>query len=162
MMGSVVTQDAFATAVPSRSQPDREHRAGGNGASPATQAAPPPEPLGTAIVEIANAIVHTYKELLGRGPTKSRVLFAGADVLLVVLEDTMTAQERTLASLGEQERLRTQRLLLTTAAEQQLRTIVESALGRRTLAHVSGFDVHRDAAAEIFTLEPERTNGTTT
>ncbi len=110
-------------------------------------------------LEIANAIVRTYKELLGRGPSKARVLFAGADVLVVVLEDTMTAQESTLASLGEHERLREHRLVLTTSAEDQFRSIVEGALGRRTLARVSGFDIHRDVAAEIFTLEPVTTNG---
>ena len=106
--------------------------------------------------------MRTYKELLGRGPTKARVLFAGADVLVVVLEDTMTTQERTLASLGEEQRLRELRLFLTSAAEHQLRSIVEGALERRTLARVSGFDTHRDVAMEIFTLEPEPTNGSAT
>jgi uncharacterized protein YbcI len=128
----------------------------------ATRPATPPEPATAPTLEIANAIVQTYKELIGRGPTKARVLFAGADVLVVMLEDTMTVQERTLAALGEQERLRAQRLFLTTAAEDQFRTIVEDALGRRTIARVSGFDIDRDVAAEIFTLEPEPTNGTTT
>jgi uncharacterized protein YbcI len=110
----------------------------------ATRPATPPEPATAPTLEIAN------------------VLFAGADVLVVMLEDTMTVQERTLAALGEQERLRAQRLFLTTAAEDQFRTIVEDALGRRTIARVSGFDIDRDVAAEIFTLEPEPTNGTTT
>jgi uncharacterized protein YbcI len=114
------------------------------------------------MLEIANAIVRTYKELIGRGPTKARVLFAGADVLVVVLEDTMTVQERTLASLGEEQRLREYRLFLTSIAEDQFRTIVEGALERRILARVSGFNIHRDVAMEIFTLEPKRMNGTTT
>lgn len=54
--------------------------------------------------------------------------------------------------------MREHRLLLTTAAEDQLRSIIEGALGRRTIAHVSGFDINRDVAMEIFTLEPERTD----
>lgn len=104
-------------------------------------------------------MVRAYKELLGRGPTKTRALFAGADTLLVVLEDTMTVQERNLAALGEEARLREHRLFLTTAAEDRFRSIVEGTLGRRTLACVSGFDLHRDVAMEIFTLEPERADG---
>jgi hypothetical protein len=54
--------------------------------------------------------------------------------------------------------LREHRLLLTIAAEDQFRSMVEGALGRRTLACVSGFDIQRDVAMEIFTLEPERTD----
>ncbi len=54
--------------------------------------------------------------------------------------------------------VREHRLLLTTAAEDQLRSIIEGALRRRTIAHVSGFDINRDVAMEIFTLEPERTD----
>jgi uncharacterized protein YbcI len=154
-----VTQDALATAVPNGSPPRGQPQASGNGL-PGT--ARRPEPATAPMLEIANAIVRTYKELIGRGPTKARVLFAGADVLVVVLEDTMTVQERTLASLGEEQRLREYRLFLTSIAEDQFRTIVEGALERRILARVSGFNIHRDVAMEIFTLEPKRMNGTTT
>jgi uncharacterized protein YbcI len=154
-----VRDDARATAVPNGSQPGRELEANENGRRQIIQAAPSPDSSTAPTLQIANAIVHTYKELLGRGPTKARVLFAGADVLVVVLEDTMTVQERTLARLGERERLCEQRLFLTTVAEDQFRSIVEGALGRRTIAWVSGFDVHRDVAVETFTLEPEHTNG---
>ena len=152
---NLVRQDSLTTTVANGRQPSLEHQASGNGLPTRARTAPPPEPPTTPTLEIANAIVHTYKELLGRGPTKARVLFTGADVLLVVLEDTMTVQERTLASLGEHERVREHRLFLTVAAENQFRTIVEAALGRRTLARVTGFDIHCDVAAEIFTLEPE-------
>ena len=54
--------------------------------------------------------------------------------------------------------VREHRLLLTTAAEDQSRSIIEGALERRTIAHVSGFDINREVAMEIFTLEPERTD----
>ena len=136
-----------------------ERQANGNGRPKALPTAPPPAPATAPTFEIANAMVRAYKELLGRGPTKTRVLFAGADSLVVVLEDTMTVQERSLAALGEDGRLREHRLFLTTAAEDEFRSIVEGALARRTLAHVSGFDSQRDVAMEIFTLEPERTDG---
>jgi uncharacterized protein YbcI len=135
-----------------------ERQANGNGRPNAIQTAPPPEPTGAPTLEIANAMVRAYKELLGRGPTKTRVAFAGDDTLVVVLEDTITVHERTLAALGEDERLREHRLLLTTAAEHQFRSIIEGALGRRTIAHVSGFDTQRDVAMEIFTLEPGPTD----
>lgn len=117
------------------------------------------EPTASPTFEIANAIVGAYKDALGRGPSKSHVHFAGADTLVVVLQDTMTAQERHLASLGEQEALREYRLVLTRTLEDRFRSIVERALGRRTLAFISGFDSLRDTAVEVFTLPPETTNG---
>jgi uncharacterized protein YbcI len=116
------------------------------------------DPTASATLEIANGMVRAYKAALGRGPTKSHVHFAGADTLVVVLEDTMTIQERNLTSLGEQERLREYRLILTRGLEGRFRSIVERALGRRTLAFASGFDTLRDVAVEVFTLEPQSTD----
>ncbi len=104
--------------------------------------------------EIADAIARAYKEVLGRGP-KATVHFASPATLVVVLENTMTIEERTLAALGEDERLRERRLVLTGALEDRFRSIVERVLGRRTLAFVGGIDTRRDVAVDIFTLEPE-------
>jgi uncharacterized protein YbcI len=126
---------------------------------PAPQTGPAREPRASPALEIANAMVRAYKDALGRGPTKSHVHFAGADTLVVVLQDTMTVQEHNLASLGEEELLRDRRLLLTKALEDRFRSIVERALGRRTLAYISGFDSLRDVAMEVFTLAPESTDG---
>ena len=128
---------------------------------PGSQTGAPRDPTASPTLEIANAIVGAYKDALGRGPTKSHVHFAGADTLVVVLEDTMTAQERNLAALGEEEPLREYRLVLTRALEDRFRSIVERAVGRRTVAFVSGFDTVRDVAVEVFTLMPESTDGRT-
>jgi uncharacterized protein YbcI len=126
---------------------------------PGPQTPPALEPTPSPTLEIANAIVSAYKDALGRGPTKSRVHFAGADTLVVVLHDTMTVQERSLAALGETKRLREYRLILTRALEDRFRSAVERALRRRTLAVISGFDTLRDVAVEVFTLVPEFTDG---
>jgi uncharacterized protein YbcI len=107
---------------------------------------------------IANAIAAAYKDTLGSGPTRARVHFAPPAMLVVVLENTMTREERTLAALGEDKRLRERRLVLTTALEDRLRAIVERALGRRTVAFLSGIDTRRDVAVEVFTLAPEPTD----
>lgn len=104
--------------------------------------------------EIADAIARAYKDVLGRGP-KATVHFASPAMLVVVLENTMTIEERTIAALGEDERLRERRLLLTGALEDRFRSIVEHVLGRRTLAFLGGIDTRRDVAVDIFTLEPE-------
>jgi uncharacterized protein YbcI len=108
------------------------------------------------MLEISNAMVRLYKEAFGRGPTKARAQFAGPDTLVVTLESSLTVAERNLVSLGEHQRLREARLFFQYALEDQFRAIVEQALGRRTVAFVSGIDTERDVAMEVFTLEPAR------
>jgi uncharacterized protein YbcI len=107
------------------------------------------------MLELSNAMVHLYKEVFGRGPTKARANFAGPDTLVVVLEDSMTVAERNLASLGEHQRLRDARLFFQYAVEHEFRSSVERILGRRTVAFVSGIDTREDVSVEIFTLEPQ-------
>ena len=80
--------------------------------------------------------------------------FAGPDTLVVILECSLTVAERNLVAMGEHQRLREARLFFQYALEDQFRAIVEQALGRRTLAFVSGIDTQRDVAMEVFTLEP--------
>jgi uncharacterized protein YbcI len=109
----------------------------------------------SSMLELSNAMVHLYKEVFGRGPTKARANFAGPDTLVIVLEDSMTVAERNLASLGEHQRLRDARLFFQYAVEHEFRSTVERILGRRTVAFVSGIDTREDVAVEIFTLEPE-------
>ncbi len=107
------------------------------------------------MLEIANAMVRLYKEAFGRGPTKARATLAGPDTLVVILENSLTVAERNLLVLGEHDRLRTTRPLVLQSLESEFRSVVEDALGRRTLAVVSGIDPSRDVAAEVFTLEPQ-------
>jgi uncharacterized protein YbcI len=106
------------------------------------------------MLEISNAMVRLYKDAFGRGPTKARAQFAGPDTLVVILESSLTVAERNLVAMGEHQRLREARLFFQYALEDQFRTIVERALGRRTVAFISGIDTQRDVATEVFTLEP--------
>ena len=116
----------------------------------AEQAPSAPSPL----LEIANVMVHLYKDAFGRGPTKARALFSGSDMLVVLLEDMMTVAERRLVALGEHGRAREHRLFLQLALEDVKRSEVERILRRRVLACISGTDPGRDLAAEVFVLEP--------
>ncbi len=106
------------------------------------------------MLEICNAMVRLHKQTLGRGPTKASAHFAGADILIVLLADAMTTAERNLLALGEDERSREHRLFLEHGLEHEMRSLVEQALNRRTLAFVPAFDAHRDITAVTFTLEP--------
>jgi uncharacterized protein YbcI len=108
------------------------------------------------LLAVCNAMVGVYKQAFGRGPTKARAHFAGPDLLVVLLEHTLTVAERNLVALGQHERLRELRLFTHYALEDELRSIVEGALGRRTIAYMSGIDICRDLSVELMTLEPQR------
>jgi uncharacterized protein YbcI len=109
------------------------------------------------MLEISNAIVRLYKEAFGRGPTKARAQFAGPDTLVVMLESSLTVAERNLVVMGEHQRLREARLFFQYELEDQFRAIVEQALGRRTVAFLSGIDTHRDVARRCSRLSLART-----
>ena len=106
------------------------------------------------LLEISNGIVGLYKEAFGRGPTKTRARFAGADTVLVVLDDAFTVTDRTLLAVGEPERLRDARLVIQEALETEVRAVIERALGRATVAFVTGVDVRHGMAINVCTLEP--------
>jgi uncharacterized protein YbcI len=121
--------------------------------TPRIDAALDPGPVATnPLLEISNATVRVYKQVFGRGPTYARARFAGADTLVVLLQDSMTATERTLVALGEHGRVREQRQLLRGAVDGEMRAMVERILARRTLALIHGIDTERDVAVEVFLL----------
>jgi uncharacterized protein YbcI len=102
-------------------------------------------------------MVRLYKELFGRGPTKARTEFAGPDIVVCTLENSLTPAERRLVEMGEHQRLRDTRMYFQHATESQFRETIERLTGRRVRAFISGMDTNADVASEIFHLE--RTGG---
>jgi len=103
---------------------------------------------------ISNEMVRIYKDQFGRGPTKTRTNWAGPDILVVTLEETLTPAERSLRRLGEIERLRDLRLLFQYAEIDAFCEPVERLTGRKVRAFLSGFDPEVDVASEMFILHP--------
>jgi uncharacterized protein YbcI len=102
---------------------------------------------------VSNAMVKLYKELFGRGPTIARTHFAGPDVLICTLQDSLTPVERNMVAMGEHHRLRDTRMFFQHASENEFREAVEHATGRKVWAFVSGIDTARDVSSEVFYLE---------
>ncbi len=112
------------------------------------------ERAGLMMVELSNAMVRLYKELFGRGPTRTKTHFAGPDLIVSSLEDSLTRIERLMADAGEHERLRDLRMHFQHLNEDQFVGAVEQITGRKVRAFVSGIDTRRDVSAELFYLEP--------
>jgi uncharacterized protein YbcI len=105
-------------------------------------------------IEVSNAMVRLYKELFGRGPTKARTSYAGPNLIVCSLEDSLTPAERNLRDMGEHQRLRDVRMFFQYASEDKFRETVEQITGRTVVGFISGNDVANDIAAELFYLEP--------
>jgi len=108
---------------------------------------------------ISNEMVRLYKEQFGRGPTKTRTNWAGSDVLVVTLEETLTPAERTLKRIGKHQELRDLRMLFQYAETAAFCEAVERLTGRKVRAFISGMDTVADLATEMFVLHPSGYDG---
>ena len=109
----------------------------------------------SVLMAITNEMVALYKQQFGRGPTEAKTLWAGPDVLTVVLESTLTPAERNLVRLGEHERLRETRLYFQYASVREFCEPVERLTGRRVRSFISGTDSEVDGlSVETFVLWP--------
>jgi uncharacterized protein YbcI len=111
-------------------------------------------PTGSSLSELSDAMVGLYKEHFGRGPTRARSAWIGDDGVVCVLEDTLTAAEKTLQELGELARLRELRMVFQYALEDQFRGIAERCTGRHVVSFVSGLDAATGVATETFLFAP--------
>jgi uncharacterized protein YbcI len=112
------------------------------------------DPRVSVQLQISNEMVRLYKDLFGRGPTKARTHFAGPDAILCTLENTLTPAERTMADMGEHQRLRDVRMFFQYAREDDFRSVIERITGRKVRGFVSGMDTRADIATELFYLVP--------
>jgi uncharacterized protein YbcI len=106
------------------------------------------------VAELSNAMVRLYKEQFGRGPTKTRTNYAGTDILITTLEDSLTPAERNMVAMGENQRLRDIRMFFQHASIDKFVETVERITGRTVRGFVSGIDVDKDISSEVFYLEP--------
>jgi uncharacterized protein YbcI len=118
------------------------------------------EPAQNVQMAISNEMVRVYKERFGRGPTKTRTHWAGPDVVVVILEDTLTPVERSLVSMGEHQRLRDLRMFFQYATVPEFCEPIERLTGRKVRVFISGIDTEvAGASTEMFFLHPEGYEG---
>ena len=109
---------------------------------------------------ISNEMVRLFKEQFGRGPTKARTHWAGPDIILCVLEETLTPAERNLVKMGEHQRLRDVRMFFQYATVREFCEPVERLTGRKVRAFHSSIDTHAEGmSVESFVLHPEGYDG---
>jgi uncharacterized protein YbcI len=111
---------------------------------------------GGVLAEISNEMVRLYKDYFGRGPTKARTSWAGADTVVCILEDTLAPAERNLVKMGEHQRLRDTRMFFQYATVREFGEPIERLTGRKVKAFISGVDTEAEGlSVELFVLHPQ-------
>ncbi len=101
---------------------------------------------------ISNALVRLLREYTGRGPTKSRTTIRD-NVVLVMLEQTLTKGEASLVSKGRAEKVLEIRHEFQEAMREESMAKISELTGRRVTAMLSANHVDPDLGAEIFVLD---------
>jgi uncharacterized protein YbcI len=119
-----------------------------------------PEEADSPLAAISNEMVRLYKDQFGRGPTRARTYWASPDILICVLEDTLTPAERNLVRLGEHQRLRDTRIFFQYSSVAGFCDPVERITGRTVRSFHSSIDtLAQGMAVETFVLYPQGVDG---
>jgi uncharacterized protein YbcI len=102
---------------------------------------------------ISTAVVHQLAETTGRGPTKAKTTL-GENGVFVVLQDSLTKGEQTLADAGQQAAVLDLRRRWQEIMREQISATVEELTGRRVVGFMSDSHIDPDLAVEVFVLEP--------
>jgi uncharacterized protein YbcI len=115
--------------------------------------------LGETRARISREIVRLQAEYYGKGPTKAKTYIMD-DLVVVVLEESFTRAEKTLAQRGEGAAVQHVRRRFQQQMAESFTSVVEQATGRRVRAFMSDTDIDQDVSVETFLLADERTDMT--
>jgi uncharacterized protein YbcI len=111
------------------------------------------QPVGGSLqVSVSNAIVGFLREYTGRGPTKARTTIRD-NVILVMLEQTLTKGEQSLVANGRGETVLALRHEYQEAMRVESSDKVAELTGRNVVAMMSANHIAPDLGAEIYVLD---------
>jgi uncharacterized protein YbcI len=115
--------------------------------------------LGEMRATISNEIVRLQAEYYGKGPTRAKTYIV-EDLVVVVLEESFTRAEKTLAGRGEKDAIEHIRRRFQQQMADDFTSVVEQATGRKVRVFLSETNVELDVSIETFLLADERTDMT--
>jgi uncharacterized protein YbcI len=107
---------------------------------------------GSLPAAISNAIVRLLREYTGRGPTRARTTIRD-NVVLVMLEQTLTKGERCLAEKGRAAKVIEIRHAYQEVMREEASALIAALTGRGVRAMLSANHIDPDIAAEIYVLD---------
>ena len=115
--------------------------------------------LGEMRATISNEIVRLQAEYYGKGPTRAKTYIV-EDLVVVVLEESFTRAEKTLAERGEKDAIEHIRRRFQQQMADDFTSVVEQATGRKVRVFLSETNIDQDVSVETFLLADERTDMT--
>jgi uncharacterized protein YbcI len=115
--------------------------------------------LGEMRATISKEIVRLQAEYYGKGPTRAKTYIV-EDLVVVVLEESFTRAEKTLAERGEKDAIEHIRRRFQQQMADDFTSVVEQATGRKVRVFLSETNVEHDVSVETFLLADGRTNMT--
>lgn len=113
----------------------------------------PERPPGSSLyVTISNAIVGLLREYTGRGPMKARTTLRD-NLVVVLLEQTLTKGEQVLVQKGRGENVLTLRHEYQEAMRDEASAKVAEITGRNVIAMMSANHLDPDLGVELFVLD---------
>lgn len=111
------------------------------------------QPAGATLnAAISRAVVALLREYTGRGPMKSRTTIRD-NVVLVLLEQTLTKGEQSLVKQGRADKVIEIRHEFQEAMREETIATVAELTGRPVVAMLSSNHINPDIGAEIFVLD---------
>jgi len=115
--------------------------------------------LGEVRATISKEIVRLQAEYYGKGPTRAKTYIV-EDLVVVVLEESFTRAEKTLAERGEKDAIEHIRRRFQQQMADDFTSVVEQATGRKVRVFLSETNVDLDVSVETFLLADGRTDMT--
>ena len=113
---------------------------------------------GELAAAISNTVVGALARTTGRGPTKAKTTL-GENGVFVVLQDSLTHGEQTLADAGEARAVLDLRRRWQRVMQADVVRDIEQLTGRKVIGFMSDNHIDPDLAVEVFVLEPRRRGG---
>jgi uncharacterized protein YbcI len=110
-------------------------------------------PDGELAAAISKMVVGALARTTGRGPTKAKTTL-GENGVFVVLQDSLTRGEQTLADAGEGAAVLDLRRRWQRVMQAEISGEVERLTGRKVVGFMSDNHIDPDLAVEVFVLEP--------
>lgn len=115
--------------------------------------AEPKAPDAQLAATISTTVVQALARTTGRGPTKARTTL-GDNGVFVVLQDSLTQGEQTLADAGEGAAVLDLRRRWQQIMKDDISRQIEELTGRKVIGVMSDNNIDPDLAVEVFVLEP--------
>jgi uncharacterized protein YbcI len=115
--------------------------------------AEPTAPDAQLAATISTTVVQALARTTGRGPTKARTTL-GDNGVFVVLQDSLTPGEQTLADAGEGAAVLDLRRRWQQIMKDDISREIEELTGRKVIGFMSDNNIDPDLAVEVFVLEP--------